>query len=218
MKKKIIMVSSIAVIIAIIVIGITTQDLADLEVPAIQDQKEITKQEQDLEETQIPEDKDTISFDAKQYGDELSLVMELKESPENLEKKSDDALRVGFGWAEGTTEVFPDSGLLVFGPGHLKSYVITKKLEDGEWWVHAAKVDLVPKDYGIDFCMTLKDPFAEFSIDDKTLSVTTNADREPYINAFFIERVWSFELVPESYICHDGQFGGNTFNITESGE
>ena len=148
MKKKIIMVSSIAVIIAILVIGITTQDLADLVVPVKQEQKELKTKTTDI-----------VDFDAVQFGNELSLSMSIGNIiPETIDEipLSESAIGFAYGW-------FGDSNISGGhvegkGSGHLQGYIVSMyhDTEDG-WQVEPVDVDLLPPTFGSDYCISVRD-------------------------------------------------------------
>jgi len=199
------MVSSIAVIIAIIVIGITTQDLTDFEVPIKQEQKELKTKTTDI-----------VGFDAVQFGNELSLSMTIGDDvPITIDEipLSDSAIGFAYGWfGEDKTG---GGHIEVEGSGHLQGYLVSMyhdTMQDG-WQVEPVDVDVIPLGIaGIDFCMNIRDGSAMLTMQDNTILVDTSPDFRPQINAFFVDRAVSLELVTSRW-CHPGQITANIIDI-----
>ena len=206
--KKIITISSIAVIIAIIVIGITTQDLTDFEVPVKQEQKELKTKATDI-----------VDFDAVQFSNELSLLMHTGGTiPQTIEDipLSDSSIGFAYGWlGEDKTGGGHMEGE---GSGHMRGYLVSMyhdTIQDG-WQIEPVDADTIPlKKYGIDFCMNIRDGSAILTMQENTILVDTSPDFRPQINAFFVDRAVSLELGTSSW-CHPGQIAANIIDIIKS--
>ena len=206
MKKKPIMVSGIAVIIAIIVIGITTQDLTTITVPEIQEKQFIKINPTDI-----------VDFSAVQFGNELSLTMTIGDDvPITIDEipLSDSAIGFGYGWY-GDSEP-PKSGHLEGGgSGHLQGYVVSMyhdTAEDG-WQLEPVNMDLLtPFGWDIDYCLSLVNKSAKLRIQNNTIFVDTPPDIKPQVNAFFVNQAASLEL-STSNKCHDNQIAATIIDI-----
>jgi len=204
-RKEIIGGAVAAIIIIFVVLVLPSEDVMDSEVV--------------VKETKIAvKPTDIADLSAVQFGNELSLSMSLGDIiPESLDDipLSENAIGFGYGWFEVTKTIEEHS--IKGGPGHMRAYLVNKYIDDtgsSAWKLETANVDIIALvDYHVDFCLRTFDTVAEMVLANKTITVKTPPDTTPRMNAFYVDRAASFELVPDNRYCHQEQMGATIIDL-----
>ena len=129
---------------------------------------------------------------------------------------SDSAIGFGYGWFG---VVGSGEGHLEGGEGHLRGYIVKITEDESEWKPDPVRLDLMLgelKTYG-DACISPQMYPADFSVDDNIITLTNGPDNRPYVNAFFVNRIVSFEIIPDiNNLCHENQYLMNIIDIERS--
>ena len=210
MVRKEIIGGSIAAAIAIIFVLVLTTTT----VPEIQEKQFIK-----TDPTYI------VDFGAVQYENELSLTMSLGDDvPQDISDipLSESALGFAYGWF-GINKQKPGEEVEGRGPNHLIGYIVSMYHDDIEpdwkvqpdlkvgpgWKVEPVLADIILGHAPIDYCVRFWGPPAEVQIVDNTLSLKTFPDTAPILNAFFVDRAVSLEILGHSLQCHGNQFAAH---------
>jgi len=168
------------------------------------------------------EPQDVLSLSAVQYGNELSLSMIANGTiPQSLDELSlsESAIGFGYGWfGSGNIQAEHFEGA---GAGHLKGYIVTLNFQNSSatinatgWEVQAVSVDVAHgHDWPVNYCMMINPGSADLQIEENKISIKTLNDVPPNINAFFVDRIASFEIKPNQTPCHLGQLSVKTIDI-----
>ena len=164
---------------------------------------------------------DVIDFTAVQFGDVITLNMTIGAAmPDTFHdiSLSDSAIGFGYGWfgIKGSGE-----GHLEGGIGHLLGYIVMITEDESEWKAVPVKLDLITptKAPYSDACVSIYEYPADFSVDDNIITLTNGPDNRPYVNAFFIDRIASFEILPNiNDWCHENQYFMRIIDIYNSEE
>ena len=161
---------------------------------------------------------DVIDFTAVQFVDVITLNMTIGAAmPDTFHEisLSDSAIGFGYGWfgIKGSSE-----GHLEGGIGHLLGYIVKITEDESEWKAVPVKLDLITltKSPYNDACILIYEYPADFSVEQNKITLTNGPDNRPFVNAFFIDRIASFEMLPHGYWCHDNQYYMSIIDIERS--
>jgi len=163
---------------------------------------------------------DVVDFTAVQFGDEITFHMTIgAEMPQTFDEisLSDSAIGFGYGWF-GVKSV-GKGHLEGEGEGHLRGYIVKITEDEPEWEAKSVRLDLILRSGSIhsDACIALLKFPADFSVDDNIITLTNGPDNRPYVNAFFIDRIASFEILPNiNNWCHENQYFMKIIDIYNS--
>ena len=151
-----------------------------------------------------------IDFTAVQFGDIITLDMTIGAAmPDTIDEilLSDSAIGFGYGWFG--VKGIGAGHLEGEGEGHLRGYIVKITEDESEWKADPVRLDLMIaalKTYG-DACISIQKFPADFSVDDNIITLTNGPDNRPYVNAFFVDRIVSFEIIPDiRNWCHENQY------------
>ena len=163
---------------------------------------------------------DVIDFTAVQFGDVITLDMTIGAAmPDTIDEMSlsESATGFGYGWFGGTR---PGGGHLEGeGEGHLIGYIVKITEDEPEWKADPVRLDLVLVSRSIygEACISIQKFPADFSVDDNIITLTNGPDNRPYVNAFFVDRIVSFEIIPNiNNWCHENQYFMKMLDIYKS--
>lgn len=210
MTKKVVIVGGIAAAIAIVFVIFVVSSGTISNVSPETAEKELIPSNDPV---------DVVDFTAVQFGDVITLNMTIgAPMPDTFHEisLSDSAIGFGYGWFGGTGS--GGGHMETKGVGHLLGYIVKITEDEPEWKADPVRLDLIPvslKTYD-DACISIQKYPADFSVEQNKITLTNGPDNRPYVNAFFVDRIVSFEIFPHGKLCHDNQYFMSIIDIERS--